>query len=157
MSRASGSSLNFSCVKPIENVCTGRLEASAIAATTAAESTPPERKAPSGTSEISRRAVAARMCSRSSSCDLARIADGRACARSRAASSARSSRAVLEHEGARRRQLADRAEGGHRRGHPAVGEEASSARVVDLARNRVVCHERRRARRRSESVPPRSA
>ena len=41
--------------KPIEQVLTGLAERPAIMATTALESTPPERNAPSGTSEIMRR------------------------------------------------------------------------------------------------------
>ena len=59
--------------RSIENVRTGRVLASAIAATTAEESIPPERKAPSGTSAMSRRRVALRIASRmrshSSSCE----------------------------------------------------------------------------------------
>ena len=40
------------------NVCTGRSVTSAISPTTVLESTPPLRKAPSGTSEMSRRSTA---------------------------------------------------------------------------------------------------
>ena len=56
--RAWGSSSNPWWSKPIENVRTGSADCCAIAATTAEESIPPERKAPSGTSEIMRRLVA---------------------------------------------------------------------------------------------------
>ena len=62
--RACGSSSKASCSKPIENVLTGRDEASAIAATTAEESIPPDRNAPSGTSATMRLRVAARSPSR---------------------------------------------------------------------------------------------
>ena len=48
-------------------VCTGCVEHWAIAATTAAESIPPERNAPTGTSATSRRRVAARISSRTRS------------------------------------------------------------------------------------------
>jgi hypothetical protein len=41
--------------KAIEQVLTGVVDSPAIIATTALESTPPDRKAPSGTSEIMRR------------------------------------------------------------------------------------------------------
>src|SRR5438046_338074 len=44
--------------KPIENVLTGPEQNSDIKATTADESTPPERNAPRGTSEISRSLMA---------------------------------------------------------------------------------------------------
>ena len=47
-------SLNAGSPKEIEQVTTGSAESPAIIATTALESTPPERKAPSGTSEIIR-------------------------------------------------------------------------------------------------------
>src|SRR5262245_7343310 len=52
------------CEKPIENVFTGADEAWAIAETTIEESTPPERNAPSVTSEISRALVASKISSR---------------------------------------------------------------------------------------------
>ena len=72
--RANGSSLKRSSSKPIENVLTGSRGSSAIAATTADESTPPERKAPSGTSAIIRRRTAARIASRISSCSSSAVA-----------------------------------------------------------------------------------
>ena len=50
ISRAASSSSYAGSSKPIENVFTGRDEASAISATTRLESTPPDRNAPSGTS-----------------------------------------------------------------------------------------------------------
>ena len=56
--------------KPIENVRTGSGESCAIAATTAEESIPPERNAPSGTSAISRLRVASSSAARIRSHEL---------------------------------------------------------------------------------------
>ena len=67
--RACSSSSKALLSKPIEKVLTGEVLASAIAATTADESMPPERNAPRGTSAIIRRCVAARRCSRIGSCN----------------------------------------------------------------------------------------
>src|SRR5687767_15823032 len=54
------SSLKSCSSKPIEKVLTGCEDSCAISATTVEESTPPERKAPSGTSEIILRLVDSR-------------------------------------------------------------------------------------------------
>ena len=59
-------SLKAGSPKEMEQVFTGSLDNPAIMATTAEESTPPDRKAPSGTSEISRISTASRRRSRSS-------------------------------------------------------------------------------------------
>jgi hypothetical protein len=67
ISLALGSSFQSSSSKPIEKVRTGSGEVSAIAATTVAESIPPERKAPSGTSEIILSLTACRISRRISS------------------------------------------------------------------------------------------
>ena len=69
--RARGSSFTASSANPIEKVLTGSRDCSAIAATTAEESIPPERKAPTGTSATRRRPTAARSDSRIRSCSSA--------------------------------------------------------------------------------------
>ena len=51
---AAGASLNSGSRNPIENVRTGPVLCRGISATTALESSPLDRNAPSGTSEISR-------------------------------------------------------------------------------------------------------
>ena len=88
MRRACGSSSNSSWSKPIENVRTGSLDCSAIAATTALESTPPERNAPSGTSAIMRLRVASRSAGADPLAPAPRPAALELAASSRAASSA---------------------------------------------------------------------
>ena len=62
--------------KPIVNVRTGSRETRDIAATTADESTPPERNAPSGTSAIMWRSTTAVNCSRKRSIHSASLAAG---------------------------------------------------------------------------------
>ena len=76
-SRACGSSLYSSWVKPIENVRTGSDDCSAIAATTVEESTPPDRNAPRGTSAIIRRPTARLIWLRISSLRSAALANRR--------------------------------------------------------------------------------
>src|SRR3990172_3034894 len=51
---------NFGSPKDIEQVLTGSFDSPAIIATTALESTPPDKNAPSGTSEMSRTRTASR-------------------------------------------------------------------------------------------------
>jgi hypothetical protein len=58
--RAYFSSLSSASGKPMEKVFTGRVESVAMSATTVDESTPPDRKAPSGTSATMRRRTASR-------------------------------------------------------------------------------------------------
>ena len=80
--RAWGSSLNAASRNPIEKVWSGPLVAPAQAATTTLESTPPLRKAPTGTSAI--------RCSRTASSSLARMASCQSSAEGRSSGSSRS-------------------------------------------------------------------
>ncbi len=132
---ASGSSLYRSCVKPIENVLTGADDASDMAATTAAESTPPERNAPSGTSEIIRRRVAARIWSRTSSCSSASEPKLQLAAVRELPVALHAGLRALEDEGAGGGQLAHVPVCRVRAGDPVEREVAVERLVVELPRD----------------------
>ena len=125
-----------SSAKPIENVCTGREDCSAISAVIRLESRPPLSITPSGTSLIMRARTDSRSSSSSCSCS--------SCPGQRLARRAVLPRvpvgavvddlAVLEDHQRRRLELAHAGEQRVGAGHEAVGEEELRAERVELRR-----------------------
>ena len=127
--------------KPIVNVCTGRSSCDAMIPTTALESIPPLRKAPSGTSEISRRRTAASSSERTSRGRLGQRESrwlGAVDARDRRLPVALDHRlaARLEGEHVAGRQAADALEERPRRRHVAEGEVGGDRPGVEPPRHR---------------------
>ena len=154
--------------KPIENVFTGSAEASAIAATTADESIPPERNAPSGTSAISRLRVASRSACADPLARAPRPARRRACCAVvelpvALAASAWPSRSTQRVRGRQLAHASERASAGRarsrrrgsgraRRGRPRAGSRGpAAARCSSEAKRQ---RRRRAARRTAASCRP---
>ena len=149
--------------KPIVKVLTRPPAASAMSATTVDESSPPERKAPSGTSATSRRSTAARSSARkrssaSASLIVERVAPGVAPAAREPRSPVAPRRlgpGLRHHHQVARRQRADPAVEGARRRHVAVGQEERQRLGVPLVRHVRVREERLHLRREREDAAAR--